>query len=230
MIYSLLLQILNLTNGNIEHVEKGAFWCLEKLRHLLMTHNKLKAMPELCALKKSLILLRLGDNSISSPKKNYFRCFKRLRYLRLSFNRFQGIGSVMGLDRQLSVLNVQMNEIRSLDEMFMAKKRPIYRIKLFFARGNQITHFKTSFFSQMTCLKRLDLRENRLTHIGDFRSLYQGWILLSGNPWNCGQQLSWMTELNNSDVEKLRCETPYYLQGMLVFISRKQKSTVKPLV
>ena len=49
--------------------------------------------------------------------------------------------------------------------------------------------------------------------MGDYRPLYQGRIDLCGNPWGCGEQLSWMIGLNNSDVEKLKCETSYFLRG-----------------
>ena len=73
----------------------------------------------------------------------------------------------------------------------------------------------------MIRLKYVDLRQNKLTHIGDFSPLFDGRIRLYGNPWDCEQQLSWMSGLNNSDVEKLRCETPYYLRGMFIFKRRK---------
>ena len=115
----------------------------------------------------SLVVLGLVTDEISNLDKDYFRGVTKLRYLRISYNRLQGMGSVMWMHLQLLVLEVYKNKIRSLHEMFMATRCPIYRLMRFHAAGNEITHFNTSFFSQMIRLKCLDHRENKLTHMGD---------------------------------------------------------------
>ena len=111
-----------------------------------------------------------------NARENYYgkRYFIKLRFLFINFNKFQGIGSVMWLDLQLAILDASTNEIRHLDEMFMGKRRSIYLMGEFHAAGNEITYFKTLYFSHMLWLKYLDILKNKLTHMGNFRALYLG--------------------------------------------------------
>ena len=199
------LQTLNLSNRGIEQIENGVFCLIEKLRHRKLSHNNLTVMPELCSLKKTTTLISLGpeSNKIAILGENYFRDFMKWKFLFISFNKFQGISSLVWLDLQLTILDANKNEIRSFDEMFMGKRHSIYLMEEFHATGNEIAYFKTSYFSHMMWLKYLDLRENKLTHIANFRPLYQGGICLYDNP--CGRQFSWTIDLTtlmwrNSDA------------------------------
>ena len=84
----------------------------------------------------------------------------------------------MWLNLQLTILDASKNEIRSLDEMFIGKRHSIYLMEEFYAAGNGITYFKTSYISHMVWLKYLNIHENKLRHMWNFRVLYEGRIRL----------------------------------------------------
>ena len=81
---------------------------------------------------------------------------------------------------------------------------------------NDIRHFNVSLLRHMPQLGELHLGGIKLTHIDVFRSLYERKIHLAGNPWHCGEELSWMGEEDMAIERRLICATTTCLHGMAV--------------
>ena len=106
------------------------------------------------------------------------------------------------------------NEIRSLDAL---NTHGIYKF-LYVANfeHNAIRTLNVSFLRHMPTLRYLNLNENTLNHVDDFRSLYVGIIDLRNNPWHCDAELSWMGEEEMGFEKRLTCVTPTCQHGMAI--------------
>ena len=83
-------------------------------------------------------------------------------------------------------------------------------------RGNDIRMFDVTKLQRIHNMRELFLHDNKLSRIDDFSIYYKKAITLAGTPWHCEMALSWMSEDDMAFDDRLVCETPDCLWGILI--------------
>ena len=190
----------------IERIGIGAFCGVQQVSRLLLENNKLTSLPSLCPLKCCLMLLLLNNNDIGLVSNDSFKSLKKLREIYLSRNNLVQLPNLHWIRHSLVTFEASDNDIQSLD---MIEPFGIFEVlNSFDVTGNNIRHFNVSILRQMPQLKWFYIPRNKISHIEDFRTLYDEQIYLSNNPWHCGAELSWMGEVDMNFERSLKCATP----------------------
>ena len=197
-----------------EHIEVGAFCGACEISMLNLDSNKLISAPQLCSLKCCLVELHIPNNRISRLSKHFFHGFKKLKEVNFNNNDIIALPDLHWIQYSLSVIAVNHNKIESLSAFDISG---IYsRLHYVNVFGNYIRHFNVTLLRHIPKLDYLNLYENNLTHIDDFRTLFKGVIDLRRNPWHCGEDLSWMGEEDMRFERGLTCASPPCLHGMAI--------------
>ena len=209
----------------IKGIEDGAFCGIKKLSTLNLAHNKLTSLPELCSLNCCLEHLEVTNNNISRLSKYFFKGFEKLKRINLNRNNLFELPELHWIQHSVSTIMATRNEIRSLDAL---NTHGIYKF-LYVANfeHNAIRTINVSFLRHMPTLRYLNLNENTLNYVDDFRSLYVRIIDLRNNPWHCDAELSWMGEEEMGFEKRLTCATPTCLHGMAIADMSKKKTYLK---
>ena len=211
---TIMLQELVLADMGLEGIDVGAFCGIREISKLNIEHNKLTSPPQLCTWKSCLTDLNIGYNEISRLSKHYFRGFKKLKKINLTKTNLLVLPDLHWIQHSVSQMIANSNNIQSLGAF---QTSGIYtRLRKVYVYDNDIRHFNVSLLLHMPQLDELHLGGNKLTHIDDFRALYVRKMHLAGNPWHCGEELSWMGEEDMAIERRLICATPTCLHGMAI--------------
>ena len=220
-----MLQELVIRTNRLEHIEVAAFCGLNQLLVLMLGNNKLSSGPHLCSMRSSLEILDLDENKITTISKNYFKGFKKLRKIILSNNDIIHLPDLHWIQHSVSMIKVADNRLTSLDAFqTIGMFKHLSRI---FMDNNNIRRFNVTLLRHMPKLNNLELYDNEITHVGDFRGFYDKKINLNGNQWHCGAALSWMGEENLEFERNLVCATPFCLRDMAIAEMSKLSKTHK---
>ena len=212
------LQKLGLALMNLEWIEGSAFCGVRNISELILNYNKLTSLPQLCPLKCCLVVLGIANNHISRLSKHFFKGFKKIRDINLNKNSLHVLPDLHWTQHSLFSLMADGNKIQSLDGLHTSG---IYlELNYVEVPGNDIRNFNISILRHMPKLCSLGLHNNKLTHIDDFRSLYVQYISLGFNPWHCGVELSWMSDMSFK-IRGPTCATPICRQGMDIMAMSK---------
>ena len=212
--FYVMLQELILSVMGLHDIEVGAFCGIHEVSKLRLDYNDLTSSPQLCPLKCCLEDLQIAYNNISRLSENFLKGFKKLKRLNLSSNNLLALPDLHWLQHSLAHMSANKNKIQSLDPL---QTPGIYfRLHHVAVYQNDIRHFNTSLLHHMPKLYYLNLCNNELNHIGDLRRRNVSVIILRGNPWHCGEELSWMGEEDMGFERGLTCVTPNCLQGMAI--------------
>ena len=154
----------------IERIEIGGFCGAQQISRLLLHENKLTSLPSLCPLKCRLMLLSLNNNNIGLVNNDSFKGFKKLSKINLSSNNLIQSPHLHWIRHSLVTFDASVNDIQSLD---MIQPFGIFEVlNLFSVTGNKIRHFNVSILRHMPKLMRFYITSNELSHIDDFRRIY----------------------------------------------------------
>ncbi|XP_043269737.1 protein singed wings 2 [Venturia canescens] len=115
----------------------------------------------------------------------------------------------------LKKLTLTGSNVMNLSNSFPAEVPFLEKIVI---TGTRIRELPASAFRDSTHLRSLDLRKNQLNFIdpSDFNATRLQHVYLSGNPWKCDANMSWILDTKHSafgrkvsDREKMHCGAPY---------------------
>lgn len=117
-----LLEMIDLSDGDLSEIENGAFYGTNKLKKLNLAGNKLQSLPRsMFSLRNSLKELDLSNNQIKSLNRSTFKNMRNLRKLNLSNNKLTELNGFVFADlTELKELDLTGNPIRSINEEFFA--------------------------------------------------------------------------------------------------------------
>ena len=210
----IILQVLRLTNMNLERIEVGAFCGIMEISSLGLYSNKLTSLPQLCSLKCCLATLNMANNKISLLSKNFFKGFKQLGSINLGNNNLIVLPDLHWIQHSVWRLVASKNKIQSLDAL---QTSGIYRrLSTISVSNNNISNFNVSLLRQMPQLGYFTLSDNKLFHVDDVRGFNIRQLFMMENPWHCDEELSWMGEEDMDFEQGLTCATPTCLHGMVI--------------
>ena len=209
-----MLQELIIQSHRLELVEVAAFCGLNQLLVLNLGNNNLPSAPNLCPVKCSLESLDLEENKISAISKNYFKGFKKLRKISLGMNNIIQLPDLHWIQHTLSTITAEENHLISLEAF---QTFDIFKhLSMIDVSSNNIRSFNVTLLRHMPKLATFELYWNDITHVDDFRSLYDEEIKMGQNPWHCGAALSWMGEEDMEFKDPLVCATPACLRDVAI--------------
>ncbi|XP_066434929.1 nephrocan-like [Eleutherodactylus coqui] len=182
------------------------------LTSLDLSKNQLSAIPQ--KLPSKLQRLDYSNNQVSRVTEKDMRDLTNLKHLFLDNN-----GMIVFEDKslqwcvRLSNLAMEQNLLTSIP---LGLPFTLTRLDL---KGNKIDHVGVHDVKHLNQLQVLNLRNNKLTSIGDkvleslprLRHLY-----LDGNPWNCTCSLLTVRRLlleKGTDIKEGECAEPPYCRG-----------------
>ncbi len=109
------LELLSLQENQIQVVDEDALLGLNHLFSLDLTKNKLREVPDLSSVSKSLEILVLKSNEIELIRDEILSTFKQLRILNLADNKLQEIH----LDNmpRMTVINLDKNKLKQFPNL-----------------------------------------------------------------------------------------------------------------
>uniref|UniRef100_A0A8C6UB02 TIR domain-containing protein n=1 Tax=Neogobius melanostomus TaxID=47308 RepID=A0A8C6UB02_9GOBI len=145
---------------------------LTRLSMLNLGANSLTEVPLTIRNMSSLTSLSLHANKISELRCLDFSGLHLLKILNLSFNKFRDLKSCVFQDLQsLEKLFVQKTSILNLDDCF-GKTLP--NLLVLDAADNNIEELQRGVFSNMTCLKDLELQTKSVTEMLVYQETFVG--------------------------------------------------------
>lgn len=163
---------LDLSKNQIDTLQCDDFANLTNLRKLSLSDNSISALPD-CVFKDltQLQVLKLHNNSISKLNRAFQISLPNLKYLHLGFNKLVAInhGEFKNL-KSLQNLSLSFNQIKTLREgSFIGLNNLIEMLMV----SNQLETklIANNTFNDLINLRRLDLRNNRITY-SDSRPLH----------------------------------------------------------
>ena len=227
--------MLCLWHVSLEIIHPRAFCGLLKLRSLVLHGNKLRRPPELTPLKSTLYDLKLRSNRLVSIPSDYFKHFLKLKRLEIDDNQLLAVPSVHWVSSSLRILSLSKNQITSLEGF---KTNASYqKLSSLILAENNIFVFDLEILSSMPKLIHLDLKQNLLKTMWDYRPLLSQTPDLFGNPFHCNESMAWISGMewyrqNNvgfGDASP-ECETPWCLTGKKMHMIGKIMVTVMLII
>ncbi|KAF9350055.1 cysteinyl-tRNA synthetase [Mortierella sp. AD094] len=137
------LQVLDLRGNRIKTLEKSGLEEARELGMLYLQSNRLESIPE------------------------SFQSFEYLRVLSLSSNNFSKVPMVLFQILTLEELDISFNEISEIPEDIGRLKR-LKKLLLF---GNKISPYLPKTMSELTRLRKLDIRQNGILNLDALNDL-----------------------------------------------------------
>jgi len=217
------LQILDLSNNNIEEVERGAFDFFDftkLIRAVRLDGNYLERMDSLFHQLPNLTWLNISDNRIEVF--DYAMVPRNLLWLDIHKNRIQSLENYFGIDDGTTVQHIDagFNCISNIGPLNVPKS-----VEILLLNDNDITEVAPYTFFEKSKLKKVDLTVNKMSAI-DRNSLRistelfnQPKFFLGGNPVECDCEMVWFKTINDknaiqnlpfiADLESIYCKLPY---------------------
>ena len=153
-------------SGNLIHViDDEAFWGLNNLSSLTLSHCGLNEVPPLGPVKSNLEILRLPSNCLIVIPGDNFYGFARLRFVSLDFHKILVVPNVTPLKATLHLLELDGNQIASFEPFLSNTTFPILRHLTVIS--NNITYLSRDMLSCWPILVRLYLVNNLLKSLED---------------------------------------------------------------
>ena len=194
------LSILDLSGNKIEKIHEKAFSDLSSLNNLILNDNELYQIPShTFKVFDKLEILDIGQNKFSALDEGAFLPLTKLRHLYIS-----------GCSHLVEVTEEAFAGLNDLEKLVLSSNRQL-----------QFVH-PQSFGSDSVNLKQLDLSNNGLSSVS---SSLVSWsslssVDMSGNPWQCDCQISFLqtviiSAVNKSDnIRLVRCWNPPNLRDV----------------
>ena len=214
---------LRLGRNNIKVVKDNSFSGLARLSLLHLGGNKIEKIHEKAFSQlRSLHQLSLSDNQLYQVPSHAFHSFDKLEILELSQNMFSVIEeeAFLGLNK---LRTLQINGCSQLEQITagaFSNLGDLEEMELASNRKLRLIHPQS--FGSVISLRRIDLSNNGLASLSSsllpWASLAA--VDLSGNPWNCDCDVSFLktvilSAVNRSDtVRVVRCWNPPDLRNV----------------
>ncbi|XP_055611795.1 phospholipase A2 inhibitor beta-like [Uranotaenia lowii] len=154
------LELLKLSNFNHSNIDVGN-WILPKLKHLILSDNKLTTLPSNCHSIAHIQTLSMDSNMFQELEMNQFSIFTRIKEINMGNNLIERIIVSEGLELPL------------LESLCF--------------KNNLLTDVMALELISMPNIDLLDLTKNRLQTVDlKIEVLHtQSFILIAGNPIDC---------------------------------------------
>merc|ERR1711936_815299 len=214
---------LRLGRNNIKVVKDNSFSGLARLSLLHLGGNKIEKIHEKAFSQlRSLHQLSLSDNQLYQVPSHAFHSFDKLEILELSQNMFSVIEeeAFLGLNK---LRTLQINGCSQLEQIAAGAFSNLGDLEeMVLASNRKLRLIHPQSFGSVISLRRIDLSNNGLASLSSsllpWASLAA--VDLSGNPWNCDCDVSFLktvilSAVNRSDtVRVVRCWNPPDLRNV----------------
>ena len=210
-------------------VEKGAFRGLDSLQRLNLGENNLVSPPALGYIS-NVEELYLHKNRITAIPKDYFRGCDRMLIFDINFNYLLSLPEMSYISHSLLEMKLSYNKLRSLDVLVRSNW---LKLQSLWVKQNDIFEIQGDLITKMSHLLILDIADNKLQSLPDFRlfvsSSKELVINVEGNPWYCDQTLDWVRhgrshanfmrfrKLLIEDVTGMVCRGPPNMNGTVLW-------------
>ena len=151
-------------------------------------------------IQQHLATMEFRRNKLASIPLNYFSGCEKLTVLRLKHNHLTTLPNLSAVSDTLFVFDVSYNDLIDINSL---QDLPFSHMEFLRLGNNKIQQVNVSRI-HLPRLRRLHLMHNLIEALGHPKLLvldgdeaidlrkFQATIFLSGNPWNCNGQLSWI--------------------------------------
>ncbi|XP_002740280.1 uncharacterized protein LOC100378039 [Saccoglossus kowalevskii] len=254
------LEILHLSQSQIEYLPAGTFNGLTKLRNLDLSGNNIDSINSLFVGLSQLQNLDLSVNNIRSIPNTAFSQLSSLKVLDMSRNKLSTIipgtfiGTVILQELYLSSnnisslssfmfdnlsnlreLDIDLNPVTSLPQFVFQHLTSLQQLYL---NSLQLSTISDDAFQGLTSLQRLSLSSNRLdslsiASLSPLSNLTD--LLLSANPWKCDckmkQLYDWLTDSTiNFYPMNILCLSPPHVAGQVIQIVKTSSFACEPFI
>ncbi|XP_041484451.1 insulin-like growth factor-binding protein complex acid labile subunit [Lytechinus variegatus] len=174
---------IDLMYNNINTFSEFALNGSENLQNIFLGRNYLIAVEETTFQQApALRRIDLSWNHLASLRNTIFQHLWNLEYLDLHENKLINLPTDIFTDQSLLIfLDISNNLLSTLESNHFINLVELRKLDL---SGNRLISIHGSIFS-LPHIERLDLGENRLTHLGNETWLSHVELYLEGNPWVC---------------------------------------------
>lgn len=241
------LKNLQLYHTNLANLSSDLLVFVSNLDTLDLTGNKLVKLPANVFSHRSLRNLVLKNNRLEETNPSWFSDNSSIIYLDLSGNNLTSISAL--LLHKLPLLEILDLESNNLHELQADVFRNLFHLETLNLAGNKLITLNPQLFTHNIKLKYLYLQENqlqdlpanllhRLQHLellllnqNQLRQLPKGLldglnptlqIILSGNPWECDENMEylwkWLTNHRQNVLfeTEVRCDHPKTLKNLKI--------------
>ena len=188
------LQYITLYDNKIDSITND-FSNNQELTHLSLDKNRLSQMPNLDAVKDTLLDLRLSySRNITSIPVDYFKGFTKLSHLELKGISETSISFARSFGPSLSYLNIRNSKITTVPAGTFVNATGLTTVDM---SKNRINYFDISNIQYMPKLLKIYISRNALTTIGNAYTYCNGTsctnleIDLSHNLIPCDKRMCW---------------------------------------
>ncbi len=199
--YFSLLESLDLSYNQLEHLDNGTFDGLPQLKNLNLKYNRLSSLGDrVFDNLPQLETLYLTNNELSSLSDLIFSSSYGLKFLYLDHNKLIYLNErLLANLSNLSTLQLAYNELNDLDRRAFSS---LIRLQELALNNNRLTDLEVRLLSNLTQLQSLWLSNNQLGNVAVYNMtinfLYQlGYLYLSNNTISNIQPLTEIVSCTN---------------------------------
>ncbi|KAK6186255.1 hypothetical protein SNE40_008326 [Patella caerulea] len=131
------------------------------LQSLNLADNNLMVFPLAVCRMRSLVELNLASNKLEEIPSQ-IADLSNLRLLHIHNNRLQTLPDVVMEMTSLSVIVLAFNRFKTVPSVLLQSKLAVYKIDSLIMAGNSVERLPIDLLSEMTHVKKIDLRLNKL--------------------------------------------------------------------